>query len=57
MKADTMAYNRKKYIKFTQKRTKSGAGMLAFIEALKNLRHALNSVDFRPQKKITMATI
>jgi hypothetical protein len=34
---------------------KSGLEMLAFIEVLKNLWFALNSVDFRPSKKITIA--
>jgi hypothetical protein len=37
-------------LNFIQKRTKSGAGMLAVIQMLKNLCYALNSFDFRPQK-------
>ncbi|WP_236642070.1 transposase, partial [Dokdonia sinensis] len=36
MHTAAMAYNLKKYLKFTQKRVKSGAGALAFIQILKN---------------------
>lgn len=37
MHLSAMAYNLKKYLKFIQKRTKSGAGRLAFIFSLKKL--------------------
>lgn len=57
MHLSAMAYNLKKYLKFTQKRVKSGAGMLAFIQLIKNLWYALNNFDFRPQKKMTITTI
>lgn len=56
MHLSAMAYNLKKYLKFTQKRIKSGAGMLAFIQMLKNIWYELNKFDFRPPKKITIAT-
>lgn len=36
-----MAYNLKKYLKFTQKRVKSGAGSIAFVQILKNASSTL----------------
>jgi len=36
-----IAYNLKKYLKFTQKRVKSGVGMLAFTKGLKNAFQAI----------------
>jgi hypothetical protein len=57
MHLSAMAYNLKKYLKFTQKRAKSGAGMRAFIETLKNVSHQLNNLVLRPSKKITITTI
>ena len=57
MHLSAMAYNFKKYLKFTQKRVKSGAGMLAFIEMLKNVFYELNNSDFRPLKKMIIVTI
>jgi hypothetical protein len=57
MHLSAMAYNLKKYLKFTQKRAKSGAGMRAFIETLKNVFHQLNNLVLRPPKKITITTI
>ena len=49
MHLSAMAYNLKKYLKFTQKRVKSGAGMLAFIQTLKNAFYKLIS---RPLKTV-----
>jgi transposase len=57
MHLSAMAYNLKKYLKFTQKHSKSGAGMLTFIKTLKNIGYQLNSILFRPSKKMTIVTI
>lgn len=57
MHLSAMAYNLKKYLKFTRKRIKSGAGMLAFVQMFKNAFHKLNKFDFRPQKKMIITTI
>lgn len=56
MHLSAMAYNLKKYLKFTQKRIKSGAGMPAFVQTLKNAFYTLDNFGFRPPK-ITIATI
>ena len=57
MHLSAMAYNLKKYLKFTQKRLKSGAGMLDLIQTLKNAFYKLNNIDFRTPKKLTIVTI
>nr|WP_308993950.1 transposase [Mariniflexile sp. KMM 9835]MDQ8213520.1 transposase [Mariniflexile sp. KMM 9835] len=42
-----MAYNLKKYLKFTQKRVKSGAGMLALLFCLKKRVYKLEKLFLR----------
>src|SRR5690606_20178747 len=57
MHPSATAYNLEKHLKFTPEHAKSGAGMLTFIKALKNIGYQLNSILFRPSKKMTIVTI
>ena len=57
MHLSAMAYNLKKYLKFTQKRAKSGAGMLALIETARNTFYQLNNFLFWQSIKMAIPTI
>ena len=50
MHLSAIAYNLKKYLKFVEKRSKSGAGMLAFYEMAKSGFQELFASILRPQK-------
>jgi len=50
MHLSAIAYNLKKYLKFVQKRAKSGAGMVALPSFAKNLLHWLDTSLIRPEK-------
>ena len=52
MHLSAIAYNLKKYLKFVQKRTKSGAGQLAFKVFLKSAVQDLFSALLRHRKLI-----
>lgn len=57
MHLSAMAYNLKKYLKFTQKRAKSGAGMIAIAENVKNMLYQLNSIFFGNPKRMAIPTV
>jgi hypothetical protein len=57
MHLSAMAYNLKKYLKFTQKRAKSGAGMLALIETTRNTFYQLNNFLFWQSIKMAIPSI
>ena len=50
MHLSAIAYNLKKYLKFTEKRSKSRAGMLGFYEMVKSSLQELFAPILRPQK-------
>ena len=50
MHLSAIAYNLKKYLKFEQKRVKSGAGMLSFYELVKSAVQKLITSILRPRK-------
>ncbi|MDO5976780.1 transposase [Flavivirga jejuensis] len=50
MHLSAIAYNLKKYLKFTQKRVKSGAGMLALLFLIKNSVYKLEKLFLRSLK-------
>jgi hypothetical protein len=50
MHLSAIAYNLKKYLKFDQKRVKSGAGMLALAALVKSTFKLLNGPSLRYQK-------
>ncbi len=50
MHLSAMAYNLKKYLKFTQKRMKGGAGMLALLFLVKNSLYKLERLFLRNLK-------
>ncbi len=57
MHLSAIAYNLKKYLKFTQKRVKSGAGMLVLLSFIKKVWRETNSpflMAFKNQE-ITMS--
>ncbi|APY09883.1 hypothetical protein BWZ22_00880 [Seonamhaeicola sp. S2-3] len=50
MQLSAIAYNLKKYMKFIEKRTKSGAGVLAFYFSLKNTFYKVINMLLKPFK-------
>jgi len=57
MQLSAIAYNLKKYMKFIEKRTKSGAGILAFYFSLKNTFYKLINTLLRPLKIVEFLSI
>jgi hypothetical protein len=50
MHLSAISYNLKKHLKFTQKRIKSGAGMVTLSSFVKNLLDWLDALSTNPEK-------